>query len=156
MAAALRWNEERISEIKHLLVDEGMTRAAIAAKVGVSKSSVIHAVQKYGLVGLSQRRDIAKAAGQQRRLASGYFRSHSLQTMLPSRCLRDLKPESSPLAKCWADFDGAVHSHWPLGKDAEGVFHFCGRPRMEKQRTGKQSAYCESHTLRSLRKLDAV
>jgi hypothetical protein len=72
MAALQLWTEQKISEVRHLLVDEGMTRAAIAAKVGVSKSSVIYAVQKFGLVGLSKRRDIAKAAGLQRRIANGF------------------------------------------------------------------------------------
>jgi hypothetical protein len=144
MAAALLWNEERLSEIKHLLVDEGLTRAAIADRVGVSKSAVIHAVQKYGLVGLSQRRDIAKAAGQQRRIANGFFHPHSLQTSLPARCACDLKPESSPQAKFWADFDGAVHCHWPLGKNDEGVFQFCGRSQL-----GKYSPYCFRHHRRA-------
>jgi hypothetical protein len=138
MAAALRWNEERISEIKHLLVDEGMTRAAIAAKVGVSKSSVIHAVQKYGLVGLSQRRDIAKAAGQQRRVGNGFFHPHSLQTSLPARCARDLPIESSPRAVTFAKYDPAINCSWPIGDDL-----FCGRGKIPK------SSYCIRHHRRA-------
>jgi len=48
MAAQTIWTQERLGVVRNLLVTEGLTRAAIAERVGVSKSSVIHAVQKYG------------------------------------------------------------------------------------------------------------
>jgi hypothetical protein len=139
MAAALLWNEERLSVVRNLLVDEGLTRAAIADRVGVSKSSVIHAVQKYGLVGLSQRRDIAKAAGLQRRIGNGgVFRAHAMQTSLPARCARNLPIESSPRAVTFAQYDPCANCAWPIGDDL-----FCGRGKIPK------SSYCIRHHRRA-------
>jgi hypothetical protein len=147
MAATLLWNEQRISEIKHLLVDEGLTRRAIAERIGISKSAVIHAVQKHGLTGLSQRRDVAKEAGLQRRIGNGgVFHAHSLQTSLPARCARSLPIEDSPCTVGWEDFKPECQCHWPVN---DSPFLFCGRPRLAKPRVGKQSSYCADHDKRS-------
>jgi hypothetical protein len=135
MVAQLLWTEEKLSVVRNLLVTEGLTRAAIADRVGVSKSSVVHAVQRYGMTGLSQRRDIAKAAGQQRRIANGYIRPHTLQTMLPARCLRELPQEDSPRAASFAECEACM---WPIG---DGLF--CNRGKILK------SSYCVRHHRRA-------
>jgi transposase len=54
MAPPTTWTAERISIVRNLLVDEGLTRAEIAARMDVSESAIIHIIEKYGYAGLSR------------------------------------------------------------------------------------------------------
>jgi hypothetical protein len=134
MAQQTLWTAEKLSIVKNLLVSQKLTHAAIAERIGVSRSSINHCIQHHGLVGLAQRRDMAAHR------AFAFRRG----VPLPARCARDLPIETSLKAKSWASFDASEDCHWPLGKNTQGIFLFCGRPRL-----GKFTAYCAAHDQRS-------
>jgi transposase len=54
MAAPQLWTEQKISEVRHLLIDEGLTRRQAADRVGVSESAIIHIIEKHRFAGLSR------------------------------------------------------------------------------------------------------
>jgi hypothetical protein len=136
MAAQTLWTEEKLSVVRHLLVDEGLTRAAIAERVGVSKSAIVHAVHRYHLTGLSHHHGTpAKPVAAKPQRINGF---NLVAPIPPGKGLRDLPIESSPRAVTFAQYDPCTNCAWPIGHDL-----FCGRGKFSK------SSYCIRHLKRS-------
>jgi hypothetical protein len=136
MAAQTLWTEQKLSVVQHLLVTEGLTRAAIAERVGVSTFAVIHAIQRYHLRPQPHHGTPAKPSAKPQ--CTFAFRNGA--PIPPGSAARDLPIESSPRAVTLMQ-STADSCMWPIGNNL-----FCGR--MRSNRIPKAS-YCRRHHARA-------
>lgn len=133
-AGARGWSEEAVLQLRALWGLPGLSAAAIAERLGVSRNAVLGKAHR---LGLSKPHRPGAPAKQRRAEPRPLVRPPLRRAAAPVVAAGDLGPQVARLE------DLPAHAcHWPIGDPSEPGFGFCGRPAPER-------VYCDPHWRRA-------
>ena len=125
------WTDKKLSLLKKFWT-EGKTAAAIAQRLGVSRSAVLGKIFRLRLVPSAQKPEPSRASSALLRRKGPRFGAESQdQPTKRGKTLLELTNESC---------------RWPIGDPAKPSFHFCGEPGADLE---QGIPYCERHRQRA-------
>lgn len=125
------WTDKKLSLLKKFWT-EGKTAAAIAQRLGVSRSAVLGKIFRLRLVPPAQKPEPTRASAPLLRRKAPQFGAESQErTIKRGKTLLELTNGSC---------------RWPIGDPAKKSFHFCGEPGADLE---QGIPYCERHRLRA-------
>jgi GcrA cell cycle regulator len=125
------WTDKKLSLLKNFWT-EGKTAAAIAKRLGMSRSAVLGKIFRLRLVRPDQKPEPTRASSPLLRRKGPRFGVEAQDhTIKCGKTLLELTNESC---------------RWPIGDPAKGSFHFCGEPGADLE---QGIPYCECHRQRA-------